>query len=134
MHTLHWETKISISFRIEWDMIVVTVFLSILNQMEFYLAKNRKENCHYDHIPFNVKGNGNIILSAYVYGIYVASFETMLCIKESSLLTQEYDKYTLYFNFYLTSWTYNSEIKNCFGILKTDSESCSLIISIFFNC
>ena len=32
-------------------MIVVTVFLSILNQMEFHLVENRKENCHHDHIP-----------------------------------------------------------------------------------
>ena len=42
---MHWENYISISFHIEWDMIVVTVFLSILNQMEFYLVQNRKENC-----------------------------------------------------------------------------------------
>ena len=21
-------------------------------------SKNRKENCHHDHIPFNVEGNG----------------------------------------------------------------------------
>ena len=41
-------------------MIVVKVFLSILNQME---RKNRKENCHHDHIPFNVKVNGNIVFS-----------------------------------------------------------------------
>ena len=25
--------------------------------------QNRKENCHHDHIPFNVTGNGNIVLS-----------------------------------------------------------------------
>ena len=37
--------------------------LSIFNQMELYLVKNRKENCHHDHIPFNLKGNGNIIFS-----------------------------------------------------------------------
>ena len=30
---MHWENNISISFHIEWDMIVVIVFLSILNQM-----------------------------------------------------------------------------------------------------
>ena len=48
---------------IEWDMIVVTVFLSILNQMEFNLVQNRKENCNHDHIPFNLKGNGNIVFS-----------------------------------------------------------------------
>ena len=42
---------------------MVTVFLSILNQMEFHLVLNRKENCHHDHIPFNGKGIGNIVLS-----------------------------------------------------------------------
>ena len=43
----------------------MTVFISILNQIEFHLVKNRKENCHHDHIPFNVKGNGNIVFSVY---------------------------------------------------------------------
>ena len=52
--TLHREKYISISFHSEGDMIVVTVFLSILNQMEFYLVQNQKENCPHDHIPFNV--------------------------------------------------------------------------------
>ena len=56
-HGLHWENYISICFHIEWDMVVVTVLLSILNQMEFHLIQNRKENCHHDHIPFNLKGN-----------------------------------------------------------------------------
>ena len=46
-------------------MILVTVFLSILNEMEFHLVQNRKENCHHDHIPFNVKGNGNTVFSVY---------------------------------------------------------------------
>ena len=36
-----------------------------LTQMEFHLVQNRKENCHHDHIPFNVKGNGNIAFSVY---------------------------------------------------------------------
>ena len=40
-------------------------FPSILNQMKFYLVQNRKENCHHDHIPFNVKGKGNIVFSVY---------------------------------------------------------------------
>ena len=48
-------------------MIVVTVFLSILNQMEFHLAKNRKENRHHNHIPFNVKGNGNIFFLSFQF-------------------------------------------------------------------
>ena len=43
---------------------MVTVFLSILNQMEFHLVKNRKENCHHNHIPFDLKGNGCIVFSA----------------------------------------------------------------------
>ena len=46
-------------------MIVETVFLSILNQMELNLVQNRKENCHHDRIPFNVKGNGNIVFLVY---------------------------------------------------------------------
>ena len=33
--------------------------------MEFHLVQNRKENCHRDHISFNVKGNGNIVFSVY---------------------------------------------------------------------
>ena len=65
LEKLNWENYIFICFHIEWDMIVVTVFLSILNQMEFNLVQNRKENCHRDHIPFNVKGIGNIVFSVY---------------------------------------------------------------------
>ena len=34
----HWGNYISISFQIEWNMIVVTVFLPILNQTEFHLV------------------------------------------------------------------------------------------------
>ena len=26
-------------------------------------SENRKENCHHDHIPFNVKGIGSIVFS-----------------------------------------------------------------------
>ena len=42
-----------------------TVFLSILNLIKFNLVQNRKENCHHDHISFNLKGNGNIVFSVY---------------------------------------------------------------------
>ena len=59
---LRRENFVSISYHIEWDMIVVTVFLSTLNQMKFQLGQNRKEYCHHDHIPFNVIGNGNSFL------------------------------------------------------------------------
>ena len=58
-----WENYIFLSFQIDWDIIMVTVFLSILNQMEFHLVENQKENCHHDHIPFNGKGNVNIVFS-----------------------------------------------------------------------
>ena len=51
-------------------MIAVTVFISILNQMEFHLVKDRMENCHHDHIPFNVKGIGDIVFSVYTTGMY----------------------------------------------------------------
>ena len=64
--SLHWEDYTSNSFHIEWDMIMVTVFLSILNQMEFHLVQNWKENCHHNHIPFNVKGNEIIGFSVYI--------------------------------------------------------------------
>ena len=33
---VHWEKYVYISIQIERDMIVVTISLSILNQMEFY--------------------------------------------------------------------------------------------------
>ena len=45
---------------------MVTACLSILNQMEFHFVQNRKENGHHDQIPFNVKGNGNIVFSLHV--------------------------------------------------------------------
>ena len=64
---VHWENYISISFHIEWDMIVVTVFHSILNQMEFHSVQNRKENCHHGHIPFNLKG-------IIVFSLYATSY------------------------------------------------------------
>ena len=34
-----------------------------LSQMDFHLVQNRKENCHYGHTPFNVKGKGNKVFS-----------------------------------------------------------------------
>ena len=60
---LHWENYISISFHSEWDMIVVTVFEPNKNNIWF-------KNCHRDHIPFTVKGNGNIVFSVYLHSIY----------------------------------------------------------------
>ena len=37
-------------FQIEWNMILVTVLLSVLNQMKLHLVQNRRETCHHDHI------------------------------------------------------------------------------------
>ena len=54
--TPHWESFISIYFHKEWGMIAVTVFEPNGNSIWF---KNR----HRDHIPFTVKGNGNIVFS-----------------------------------------------------------------------
>ena len=34
-----------------------------------YQAHAEKENCHHDHIPFNEKGNGNIVFSVQVPNI-----------------------------------------------------------------
>ena len=33
------------------------------NRFPFGSNKNRKENCHHDHISFNLKGNGILVLS-----------------------------------------------------------------------
>ena len=41
-----------------WENFVSISFLKSKSSFQ-----NRKENCHYDHIPFNVKGNGNIVFS-----------------------------------------------------------------------
>ena len=64
--SLHWKNYISISFQIEWDVIMVTVFLSILNWTEFHSVQNWKENYHHVHTPFNMKGNRNVVFSVKV--------------------------------------------------------------------
>ena len=46
--SVHLDNYISISFQVEWCMIVVTDFLSILNQMDFHLVQNRGEDCHHN--------------------------------------------------------------------------------------
>ena len=71
LDSLHRENYVYISFHIEWDMIVGTVFLSILNHMEFHLVQIRKENCRHDHIPFYLKGNGNIVFSVSDVGLHL---------------------------------------------------------------
>ena len=57
------KTSIPFPFIFNGELIVVTVFLSILNQMELHLVQNRKENCHHDHFRLNMKGNGILVFS-----------------------------------------------------------------------
>ena len=46
---------ISYSFEIESNTILMTVFLLIMNQKDFRLVHNQKENCHYDrYIYINI--------------------------------------------------------------------------------
>ena len=49
-------------------------FLSILNEMEFHLVQNRKEDCHHNHIPLNMKGNGILVFSVYTICLCVTRF------------------------------------------------------------
>ena len=43
----------------------LTVYLLIMNQMESRLVQIQKENCHYDHFPFNLKGIRKRIIWVY---------------------------------------------------------------------
>ena len=70
---LHWKNLYFISFKVEKDMIVVTSFLSIMSQMQIHLVQNRKENCHHDHIPFNLKENEILVFSVYEDGKVMCS-------------------------------------------------------------
>ena len=75
---IHKRKYFSVYFQIEWDMVVVTVFLSILNQMEFQLVQYQEENCHHDRIPVDLKGSRN--LSIWVYTDMVLSVVTSVLI------------------------------------------------------
>jgi len=64
----HTEKSIfPIPFKLNGIYIMATVFHSIY-WMEFHLVQNRTENCHHDHIPFKVKGIGNIVFSLHYAG------------------------------------------------------------------
>ena len=69
-------TLFFISFQIQWDMIVETVFLSIFwTKWNSICVQNRKENCHHDYIPFNLKGNEILVFSVctIVYSPYTST-------------------------------------------------------------
>ena len=45
-----------------------------LNQMKFHLVqKIERKTCHHDHMPFDVKGNGNIVFSATADAFFPSS-------------------------------------------------------------
>ena len=50
-----------------------------------HFVQNRKENCHHDHIPFNVKGIGNIVFS--VRSDKKPHTEMNFCYKKTTWLT-----------------------------------------------
>ena len=55
MLLVHSEKTSSDCSHIEGNMIAATVFVLITNQTEFCWVYNQEENCHHDHIPFNLK-------------------------------------------------------------------------------
>ena len=60
-------SELSISFQIEWNMIVVTVFHFNFEPHGNHLVQNQKVNCRHDHVPFNSKGNGNLFWRVHVH-------------------------------------------------------------------
>ena len=66
------EKILSNSFQIERYTIVETVFLLIMNPMDFRLVHNQKEICRYDRIPFNLKITRKRFL--WVYGARMLIF------------------------------------------------------------
>ena len=64
------QNYISFSFHIEWNVIVATVFLSILNQNKFHLVKNRQENCQFS-IQFERKWK---YIFLYIHGDIFSRF------------------------------------------------------------
>ena len=53
-------------------------FLFFNEPNEIHLVQNRKENCHHDHIPFDVKGNGNIVFSLQLHSFDAVNDEVFL--------------------------------------------------------
>ena len=53
VHTKGEMKEKSDSFQTKRNIIVVTVYFFIMNQIKFRLRHYEKENSHYDHIHFN---------------------------------------------------------------------------------
>ena len=43
-------------------------------------GSNRKVYCHHDHIPFNMKGNRNIVFSVYYIYILMYMYSPLRCV------------------------------------------------------
>ena len=56
------------------------------------MVQNRKENCHHDHIPFNVEGNVNRVCSVWCY---VKSFHLTAYMHIAYMLLGDYTEYLL---------------------------------------
>ena len=54
-------------------MIVLTVFLLILNQIELHLFQIQKENCQCDDVPFNQKG-----IQKYFTELFLLKYQKIL--------------------------------------------------------
>ena len=52
-------------------MIILIVFILIMNQTEFPLVHNQKENCHKDHNSFNLKVIRILFLLVYKENGYI---------------------------------------------------------------
>ena len=63
------KTRIRLPFKLnEWDMIIDrgdSFHFDFEPNGNLFGAENRKENCHHDHIPFNLKGNRIRVFSEY---------------------------------------------------------------------
>ena len=57
------KTKFPFPFKLNGIWSWGNFFLLILNQIKFHLVQNEKENCHNDHIQFNIKEKKSVILS-----------------------------------------------------------------------
>ena len=71
----HWKNYISISFQIEWDMIVMTIFLSFLNQMVqpfwiIWFNTERKTVPRSHPIQFERKWKHNFLSTRVIRHIY----------------------------------------------------------------
>ena len=106
---------------------MVTVFLSILNLMEFHLVQNRKENCHQHLIPFNLKGNGNIVFSVYTPARKKKAFFCHISINFFYIQTRKKKVFSVIFTFIF--FTSRPERRRFFSVIFF-----GFLLSYFHEC